>query len=65
MQMGDLQSQIGMKSNEVEERRPGGCCLNMEVLCAWQSLLQRQGSPERGDNTQAAAGSTIGEEQLN
>lgn len=65
MQMDDLQSQIGMKSNEVEERRPGGLCLNMEVLCAWQSLLQRQGSHERGDNAQAAAGSSIGEEQLN
>lgn len=65
MQMDDLQSQIVMKSNEKEERRPGGRCLNMEVLCAWQSLLQHQGSPERGDNTQAAAGSTTGEEQLN
>lgn len=37
----------------------------MEVLCAWQSLLQRQESPEREDNTQPAAGSSTGEEQLN
>lgn len=32
MQMDDLQSQIVMKSNEEEERRPGGRCVNMEFF---------------------------------
>lgn len=45
MQMDDLQSQIATKSNEEEEKRPRGHCLNMEVLCALSVPPAASGKP--------------------